>query len=354
MSVETLPRHLRLDLDPDYVNQEFSRMVEPMRARHALDEPTQPLPLAPRSNFIPQPRQPIDDLPPSPIDPKDTITEARKPGKHRAPRASFIEWLGSSATRVTAVSMLGASLALTSAGSLLEDSLDTQTTYTTMLDEPAIVIPDGGEWPDQPALPPKHTTPPKNVLPKPHTTPEPTPTPSHKAPTPTPAPKPTAKRTPTPTHQTPKPRPTVTAKKPTVAVADHWPAPGTNCNYLPKHQHKASSTSAAQAKEIFKKMVIACWGAKEWPAAEQLWQHESNFRPMARNPNGGACGVVQALPCSKLLRASGANSLGNTTVEKQARWGVRYVRSAYGTPTRAWRHWRARVRINGRDVGNWY
>lgn len=331
MSAETLlPPHY-----PDYV------------PRHSLDEPP-PLFLTPRANTIPSPRKP---------DPSEIIVsepseppETRKPGAHRAPNPTVMEWLGGSAARAVTASMLGGSLALLSAGSWMEDSINQQTVYTTALDDLTYGEASARQVIDEIVPSTVPTTPQRTKAPSPTHSPKVVTPPKKPAPT-----APSAKHTPQPKHTTP-PKPTTPAKpkKPTPVSVDNWPKPGTNCNYLPKHQHRANVTSAAQAKGIFKRMVIACFGSREWPAAEQLWQHESNFRPMARNPHGGACGVVQALPCSKLLRASGANSLGNTTVEKQARWGVRYVKSAYGTPTRAWRHWRASVNINGREVGNWY
>lgn len=339
MSLNTLPRHLRLD--PDYVNQEFAHI-----AKHALDEPTELLPFIPRSNsdLVPHPRQPADDLPPTPTQPPDTDTEIRRPGRHRAPRPTITDWLGSRAARTTAMTMLAAGIALQGTSTLLESSMEQKTAYNVTLREPAIVFPDVAQPIDNPVPTTKPaikstTAPPKSVATHNPAPPKVT-APAQKPKVITPAK--------TPAH------PTATTKKPATPAAEAWPAPGTNCDYLPKHQHKANITSAAQAKAIFKKMVIACFGTKEWPAAEQLWKHESNFRPMARNPHGGACGVVQSLPCSKLLKASGARTLGDTTVEKQARWGIRYVKRSYGTPSRAWRHWQASVNINGREVGHWY
>jgi outer membrane biosynthesis protein TonB len=80
-----------------------------------------------------------------------------------------------------------------------------------------------------------------------------------------------------------------------------------------------------------KAKVVAKWGEDEWPAMHYILDHESGSNPYAVNPRSGACGIPQALPCSKLLKVIG--SLDN--VDGQLDWMVGYVASRYGTPTKA-------------------
>ncbi|HKT05391.1 MAG TPA: lytic transglycosylase domain-containing protein [Rugosimonospora sp.] len=70
-----------------------------------------------------------------------------------------------------------------------------------------------------------------------------------------------------------------------------------------------------------------------------LWNGESGWRATARNPSSGAYGIPQALPASKLATAG---TDWRTNPATQIRWGLGYIRAAYGTPASAWAQWRAR------------
>lgn len=72
------------------------------------------------------------------------------------------------------------------------------------------------------------------------------------------------------------------------------------------------------------------FGDAHWPALQKLWQRESNWNPNARNPSSGACGIPQALPCSKIPDMSPRG---------QVEWGLSYIKARYGTPSRAWSFW---------------
>ncbi|MGI5952185.1 MAG: G5 domain-containing protein [Brooklawnia sp.] len=61
----------------------------------------------------------------------------------------------------------------------------------------------------------------------------------------------------------------------------------------------------------------------DWNAAEILITRESTWNPNAVNPSSGACGLVQALPCSKL----GPNWNDPIVALK---WGDNYVKQRYG------------------------
>lgn len=55
---------------------------------------------------------------------------------------------------------------------------------------------------------------------------------------------------------------------------------------------------------------------------------ESSLNSHAVNPSSGACGLFQALPCSKMKC-----SLGDS--ECQITWGLGYIKNRYGTPEKA-------------------
>jgi hypothetical protein len=66
--------------------------------------------------------------------------------------------------------------------------------------------------------------------------------------------------------------------------------------------------------------------------AEWLIQKESGWNPNALNASSGACGLVQALPCSKL----GPN--WNDPIVA-LRWGDAYVKGRYGGWAGAYDFW---------------
>ena len=82
-------------------------------------------------------------------------------------------------------------------------------------------------------------------------------------------------------------------------------------------------------KQIAHDLVTAAFGEDEWPAFYALINHESGWNPAAYNTSSGACGLPQALPCSKL-----ANGL-NSSVEEQVSWTIGYIQSRYGSPSQA-------------------
>ncbi len=78
-------------------------------------------------------------------------------------------------------------------------------------------------------------------------------------------------------------------------------------------------------------MIAAGISPNDFDYVERLIQKESGWRPDALNSSSGACGLVQALPCSKL----GPN--WNDPVVA-LRWGQGYVTSRYGGWAGAWQH----------------
>jgi len=84
------------------------------------------------------------------------------------------------------------------------------------------------------------------------------------------------------------------------------------------------------------------WGEGQFSCLSSLWTKESNWRFDAYNASGGATGIPQALPGSKMASA-GAD--WQTSARTQIVWGLGYIKSTYGTPCAAWAHSQAR---------NWY
>lgn len=67
-----------------------------------------------------------------------------------------------------------------------------------------------------------------------------------------------------------------------------------------------------------------------WQEAAELIAHEGMFQPEVLNPTFGACGLPQALPCSKMKC-----SLDESGIDCQLDWMKAYVASRYGTITNA-------------------
>ena len=84
------------------------------------------------------------------------------------------------------------------------------------------------------------------------------------------------------------------------------------------------------------------WGEDQFACLDSLWTKESGWNYQAYNPGGGATGIPQALPGSKMASA-GAD--WQTNAATQIAWGLGYISSVYGAPCSAWGHSQAM---------NWY
>lgn len=73
------------------------------------------------------------------------------------------------------------------------------------------------------------------------------------------------------------------------------------------------------------------WTESDFTGLVRLWNRESGWNPKSYNRNTGACGIPQALPCSKI-----ANSYGSNTWQNQIKWGLRYISGRYGSGAKAW------------------
>jgi phage-related protein len=103
-----------------------------------------------------------------------------------------------------------------------------------------------------------------------------------------------------------------------------------------------SGKSVSAAKATGKNMLGSYGWSSHWSALEALWNRESGWRWNADNPTSDAYGIPQALPGSK-MKSAGAD--WKTNPATQIRWGLGYIRSRYGTPTKA---------NNFQRANNWY
>ena len=70
----------------------------------------------------------------------------------------------------------------------------------------------------------------------------------------------------------------------------------------------------------------------DWQYVDYIVGRESGWNPNAINPNGGACGLAQALPCSKL------GTEWNNPVHA-LKWQHTYVTQRYGGYAQAYAFW---------------
>ena len=91
-------------------------------------------------------------------------------------------------------------------------------------------------------------------------------------------------------------------------------------------------TSASAAKATARGMLGNYGWASHWSALEALWNRESGWRWNADNPTSDAYGIPQALPGSK-MKSAGAD--WKTNPATQIKWGLGYIKSRYGTPSKA-------------------
>ncbi len=79
--------------------------------------------------------------------------------------------------------------------------------------------------------------------------------------------------------------------------------------------------------------------ASQFSCLDQLWMGESGWRYTASNSSSGAYGIPQSLPGSKMASVA---SDWRTNPVTQIRWGLKYIKSSYGTPCGAWDSWQSR------------
>jgi hypothetical protein len=100
----------------------------------------------------------------------------------------------------------------------------------------------------------------------------------------------------------------------------------------------SSDPTAEEAKQVGKKMNAAKGWSDCWSSLETMWDHESSWDSRATNPAGGAYGIPQALPGSKMASAGSDWQVNAMT---QITWGLGYIATRYGDPCKAWTFWQA-------------
>lgn len=73
---------------------------------------------------------------------------------------------------------------------------------------------------------------------------------------------------------------------------------------------------------------------ENWGYVDYIATRESGWNPNATNPSSGACGLIQALPCSK-VPGNGYNPVDNL------RWAQGYAIGRYGSWANAYAFWTA-------------
>ena len=84
------------------------------------------------------------------------------------------------------------------------------------------------------------------------------------------------------------------------------------------------------------------WSEADYQALVNLWTRESDWDADAHNRSSGAHGIPQSLPASKM---SSEGSDYYTNGYTQIRWGLKYIKDRYGSPSAAWQHFQNK---------NWY
>jgi len=80
------------------------------------------------------------------------------------------------------------------------------------------------------------------------------------------------------------------------------------------------------------------WTGRQWVCLKKLWYRESGWSKNSGSPDGGAFGIPQALPGSKM---ASAGSDWRTNAATQIKWGLGYISGRYGSPCSAYAHWQS-------------
>lgn len=104
--------------------------------------------------------------------------------------------------------------------------------------------------------------------------------------------------------------------------------------------------------------TIAMWGILQWNAMDTLIRKESNYQAGRLNTSSLACGIAQALPCTKIypdmtkskirqtmVWRDGKLFLANPDDKREIDWMIVYIQDRYGNPINA---------LNWHYSHNWY
>lgn len=105
---------------------------------------------------------------------------------------------------------------------------------------------------------------------------------------------------------------------------------------------KATRYYAASNCDLVNNYLTSRIGAAQAVIATQIIFKESGCNHLAINPYSGACGLAQALPCSK-MSTHGSDYRFNPYV--QLNWFLDYIKARYGNPVNA---------LNFQKTNGWY
>lgn len=113
--------------------------------------------------------------------------------------------------------------------------------------------------------------------------------------------------------------------------------PRTSANVQTQATQVATTGTKAEYQAYAKGLCLNSygWSENDFNCLVKLWERESNWNPNAHNKSSGAHGICQSLPASKMA-SEGADYYTNG--KTQIRWGLKYIKSRYGSPSNAWAH----------------
>jgi hypothetical protein len=107
---------------------------------------------------------------------------------------------------------------------------------------------------------------------------------------------------------------------------------------IPAPTPKSISRTIVQPKNDIQKyahdLVLDTFG-DQWDSFNSIVNSESGWNQYALNKSSGACGLFQALPCSK-------TGCSLDDYKCQVNWGIEYIKDRYGDPNGAWQFWKER------------
>lgn len=123
----------------------------------------------------------------------------------------------------------------------------------------------------------------------------------------------------------PKPTPTPTPEPETASTDDSSSSDSSESTSTPSPLY-----SGGGSKEDW--MTAAGIPESDWGYVDYVVKRESGWNPNATNASSGACGLVQALPCSK-VPGGGYDPVANL------KWADGYAKSRYGSWAGAYSFW---------------
>lgn len=110
-----------------------------------------------------------------------------------------------------------------------------------------------------------------------------------------------------------------------------------------KAQHRSSQCLPTDPRELGRYLAAKLygWTGPAFDAIDGVISQESGWNPCRHYPSttdcgytgDAACGIPQAVPCSKLRNTwCGVSTLGACAANRQIRWLLRYIAQRYGSP----------------------